>query len=190
MLSPELTNLIKKRKLISIAIWAAITLGLFMFCFAGYIASNFRNSPSLFATDVMSYLTLAALILTGLFVWFRSFLTSEARIKLVLSKEINWPSYEREVQARRMSQSDFDTLKQLPPNELKLYQLLDLQFFWTLLFLCLHEIIGLIGLVGVIGFQQPFYAMLPFVALAILLNISIFPRPEELLEEWRKKLLM
>jgi hypothetical protein len=76
----------------------------------------------------------------------------------------------------------FAELKKLNPLELKAFTLSGRYFTAILLSLALHEVVALCGMM-LSMLEQRFEAILPFAAVAIALDLMIYPRLDKFIEQ-------
>jgi hypothetical protein len=180
---------LKPKSNISKMIWVALTFTHLLLIFMAYFLTSQIAEPKHIEPTIVYALAAVALVdgLISFFVIPNLFL-SETKIKDALSTEVNIKTLATDSETGQLDTNILSKYEKLSSSERKLLKLSMIYFTVLVLRLALNEAVTLFGFV-LAFLSGKFVMLLPFAAVGIMLNFSIFPNLERFMEETKNNYL-
>ncbi len=164
-------------------LWTAMVLTVLFFVLLAYILSQQYKTDSVPVQTELRMIFYAVAVLAPLAAYFlrRRMLSSE-RLQPAMRLKVDLQAMATDSETGVTDEARLAELKKLNPLELKALTLSGRYFTAMLLSLALHEVVALCGMM-LSMLEQSFEAILPFAAVAIVLDLLIYPRLDKFIEQ-------
>lgn len=184
MIDPQSLNRILRPRTFTLRIlWTAMVLTVLFFVLLAYILSQQYKTDSVPVQTELRMIFYAVAVLAPLAAYFlrRRMLSSE-RLQPAMRLKVDLQAMATDSETGVTDEARLAELKKLNPLELKALTLSGRYFTAMLLSLALHEVVALCGMM-LSMLEQSFEAILPFAAVAIVLDLLIYPRLDKFIEQ-------
>lgn len=183
MIDPQSMGKILRPRILTLRIlWAAMTTTVLLFIVIDYVITSQNQKEAALVQNELRMVFYAVAVLAPVAAYFlrRAMLSSE-RLQFVAGREVDLRAMATDSETGVTDEAKLSDLKKLNPFELKAIKLSERYFTAILLSLALHEVVALCGMM-LSMLEQKFEAILPFAAVAVMLDLIIYPRLDKFLE--------
>ena len=164
-------------------LWSAMVMTVLFFVLIAYVMSRQYQPGSAPVQAELRMVFYAIAIIAPIAAYFlrRRMLSSE-RLQPAMRLKVDLRAMATDSETGVTDEARLAEMKKLSPLELKAITLSGRYFTAMLLSLALHEVVALCGMMLSI-LEQRFEAILPFAAVAIVLDLLIYPRLDKFIEQ-------
>jgi F0F1-type ATP synthase membrane subunit c/vacuolar-type H+-ATPase subunit K len=184
MIDPEsLNKILRPRTLTMRILWSAMVMTILFFVLVSYfITSQHQSEPVPIQNELrMVFYAIAVIAPIAAYFLRRRMLSSE-RLQPAMRLNVDLRAMATDSETGVTDEARLADLNKLNPLELKAITLSGRYFTAMLLSLALHEVVALCGMM-LSMLEQRFEAILPFAAVAIVLDLLIYPRLDKFIEQ-------
>ena len=184
MIDPEsLNKILRPRTLTMRILWSAMVMTILFFVLVAYFITGQNQVKPVPVQDELRMVFYAIAVLAPIAAYFlrRRMLSSE-RLQPAMRLKVDLRAMATDSETEVTDEARLAELKKLNPLELKAISLSGRYFTAMLLSLALHEVVALCGMM-LSMLEQRFEAILPFAAVAIVLDLLIYPRLDKFIEQ-------
>ena len=181
--SESLNNILRGRTLTLRILWSAMVMTILFFVLVNYFATSQGRAEAMPVQNELRMVFYAIAVLAPIAAYFlrRRMLSSE-RLQSAMGLKVDLQAMATDSETGVTDEARLADLKKLNPLELKAISLSGRYFTAMLLSLALHEVVALCGMM-LSMLEQRFEAILPFAAVAIVLDLLICPRLDKFIEQ-------
>ena len=184
MIDPESLNKVLRPRTLTLRIlWAAMVMTILFFVLVAYFITGQNQTEPVPVQDELRMVFYAIAVIAPIAAYFlrRRMLSSE-RLQPVMRLKVDLRAMATDSETGVTDEARLAEMKKLNPLELKALSLSGRYFTAMLLSLALHEVVALCGMM-LSMLEQRFEAILPFAAVAIVLDLMIYPRLDKFIEQ-------
>lgn len=184
MIDPQSLNKVLRPRTFTLKIlWSAMVMTILFFVLVSYfITSQNQTEPAPVQNELRIVFYAIALIAPVAAYFLRRRMLSSERLQPVMDMKVDLRAMATDSETGVTDEARLAELKRLNPLELKALSLSGRYFTAMLLSLALHEVVALCGMM-LSMLEQSFEAILPFAAVAIVLDLMIYPRLDKFVEQ-------
>lgn len=184
MIDPESLNKVLRPRTLSLRIlWAAMVMTVLLFVLVSYFITSQHGAEAAPVQNELRMVFYAIAVLAPIAAYFlrRRMLSSE-RLQSATGREVDLRAMATDSETGVTDEARLAEMKKLGPLELKAITLSGRYFTAILLSLALHEVVALCGMM-LSMLEHRFEAILPFAAVAIVLDLMIYPHLDKFVEQ-------
>lgn len=181
MLTPRLEELVRPSELTARVIWVGLTAPIVVYVVVAFLVTDPAASAQEPLLALQAVLIVVALIAGTVSLLLPRFLLSDERLQRVLRDDPALEDLARDPQTGKVDEERRRKIEALSTQERKLLRLPPVYLTQLIIRLALTETVAIMGLVLAIISNSP-QLVVPFAALALVLNLSSLPKVKEQLE--------
>lgn len=181
--SESLNKVLRPRTLTLRILWAAMTMTILFFVLVTYFITGQNQTEPVPIQNELRMVFYAIAVIAPVAAYFlrRRMLSSE-RLQSAMGMKVDLLAMATDSETGVTDEARLAEMKKLNPLELKAITLSGRYFTAMLLSLALHEVVALCGMMLAM-LEQRFEAILPFAAVAIALDLLIYPCLDKFIEQ-------
>ena len=181
--SESLNKILRPRTLTMRILWTAMVLTVLLFVFLTYILTGQNRLEPVPVQNELRMVFYAIAVIAPVAAYFlrRRILSSE-RLQSASNTEDGLQALATDFRTEVTDEAKLAEIKKLSPLELKAIAISVPYFTALLLSLALHEVVAICGMM-LSMLELRFEAILPFAAVAIVLDLMIYPRLDKFIEQ-------
>ena len=179
-ISRELKEFLEPSRRLWLVLWFAMTFSMVIYVLVAFLVSR-QHSPADLSSGLLTAFGGIAAVATLASLLIPRFLPSDDRLRSELNSDFDPESLARNPQTGSVNQDRLQKIALVAPYEQKFMVLPFLYFTPFILRLVINEAVAIFGLVLSI-LSHSLAPMLPFIAVAIILNLAAFPRLDPMIE--------